>query len=132
MYNLDKYFIVYDSMFKITAQGKIITCNQGENLRRVLLKNKIDLYNGQAKIINCRGIGTCGTCALEIEGKVSEANWKDKARRSLPPHSPEKNRRLACQTQVQGDLKLTKYDGFWGQGDTVVWTAKDPVVNDGV
>ncbi len=111
-------------MFKITAQGKTITCHQGENLRRVLLKHNIDLYNGQAKIINCRGIGTCGTCALEIEGSVSEANWKDKARRSLPPHSLQKNRRLACQTQVQGDLKLTKYDGFWGQGDNVVWTAE--------
>ncbi|MDJ0661871.1 MAG: 2Fe-2S iron-sulfur cluster-binding protein [Crocosphaera sp.] len=111
-------------MFKITAQGKTITCNEGENLRRVLLKNNIDLYNGQAKIINCRGIGTCGTCALEIEGLVSEANWKDKTRRSLPPHSLDKNRRLACQTQVQGDLKLTKYDGFWGQGDKVVWTAE--------
>lgn len=111
-------------MFNITAQGKSITCHQGENLRRVLLKHNIDLYNGQAKIINCRGIGTCGTCALEIEGFVSEANWKDKARRSFPPHSPEKNRRLACQVQVQGDLKLTKYDGFWGQGDNVVWAAE--------
>ena len=119
-------------MFKITAQEKTITCNQGENLRLVLLKNNIDLYNGQAKIINCRGIGTCGTCALEIEGLVSEPNWKDKARRSLPPHSLDKNRRLACQTQVQGNLKLTKYDGFWGQGDNVVWTAEDPVVNDEV
>ncbi|WP_009546010.1 2Fe-2S iron-sulfur cluster-binding protein [Crocosphaera subtropica] len=111
-------------MFQITAQGKTIICHEGENLRRVLLRNNIDLYNGQAKIINCRGIGTCGTCALEIEGLVSEANWKDQARRSLPPHSLDKNRRLACQTKVQGDLKLTKYDGFWGQGDNVVWTAE--------
>ena len=119
-------------MFKITAQGKTITCNQGENLRRVLIKNNIDLHNGNSKIINCRGIGSCGTCSLEIEGSVSEANWKDKTRRSLPPHSLEKNRRLACQTKVYGDLKLTKYDGFWGQGDNVVWTAEKSVPKDEV
>ncbi len=111
-------------MFTIAAQGQTFTCNQGENLRCVLLKHNIDLYNGKAKFINCRGIGTCGTCALEIEGKVNEANWKDKARRSLPPHSSEQNRRLACQTTVNGDLKLTKYEGFWGQGDKVVWSAE--------
>ncbi|MEL4894955.1 2Fe-2S iron-sulfur cluster-binding protein [Crocosphaera sp. Alani8] len=111
-------------MFKIVAQGKTITCSEGENLRLVLIRNDIDLHNGKAKIINCRGIGSCGTCSVEIEGSVSEANWKDKARHSFPPHSPEKNRRLACQIKVHGDLKLTKYDGFWGQGDEVVWTAE--------
>ena len=106
----------------ITVQGKKITCESGENLRQVLLKNGIDLYNGNAKIINCMGIGSCGTCAVAITGAVSEPNWKDKTRRSLPPHSPTKNRRLACQTQVLGDISLTKYNGFWGQGDQVVWT----------
>ena len=90
------------------------TCEYGANLRQVLLKNGVSLYNGNAKYINCRGIGTCGTCAVEIEGKVSPPNWRDKARISLPPHSQEKNLRLACQTLVFGDLKITKYDGFWG------------------
>jgi len=79
------------------------------------------LYNGNAKIINCRGIGSCGTCAVEIEGEVSPPNWKDKTRLSLPPHSLEKNRRLACQTKVLGDIKVKKYDGFWGQGDIFIW-----------
>ncbi len=105
----------------IKAEGKIITCEYGANLRKVLLENGVNLYNGNSKYINCRGIGTCGTCAIEIEGEVSPPNWKDKTRRSLPPHSPSKNRRLACQTKVLGDLKITKYDGFWGQGDTETW-----------
>ncbi len=109
-------------MPKVTAQGKTFTCNPSSNLRKVLLEHGVELYNGKAKIINCMGIGTCGTCAVAVDGEVSEPNWKDKARVSLPPHSPMSNRRLACQTQVLGDVKVTKFDGFWGQGAETVWT----------
>lgn len=109
-------------MPKVTAQGKTFECQPGDNLRRVLLKHDIDLYNGNAKIINCRGIGSCGTCAVELEGELSAANWKEKARLGLPPHSSDSNRRLACQVKVMGDIRITKYDGFWGQGSEVVWT----------
>jgi ferredoxin len=105
----------------VKAQGKTIPCQPGANLRQVLLANGIELYNGKAKIINCRGIGSCGTCAVEIEGEVSPPNWKDTTRRSLPPHSPTKNRRLACQTKIFGDICVKKYNGFWGQKDSLVW-----------
>lgn len=104
----------------VTVQGKTFTCEDGANLRKVLLKHDINLHNGQSKIINCRGIGSCGTCAVEIAGIVSPANWKDRTRRSLPPHSLEKNRRLACQTKVLGNIKVIKYQGFWGQKSTVI------------
>jgi ferredoxin len=106
---------------KITAQGKEFDCEMGANLRRVLLDHDIDLYNGNAKIINCMGIGTCGTCAVQIEGKVNAANWQDIARRSLPPHDANRNLRLACKTQVMGDIKVTKFDRFWGQGQDIAW-----------
>ncbi|HZG39818.1 MAG TPA: 2Fe-2S iron-sulfur cluster-binding protein [Nodosilinea sp.] len=105
----------------VTAQGKTMQCEAGANLRQVLLANGVDLYNGQATVINCRSLGTCGTCAVAIQGEVSATNWKDKARRSLPPHDSARNLRLACQTQVLGDIVVTKYDGFWGQGQTPVW-----------
>lgn len=108
----------------VTAQGKTFACPVGANLRRVLLQNSIALHNGQSQVVNCRGLGTCGTCAVRVEGAVSEANWRDLARRSLPPHSPERNLRLACQTQVLGSVQVTKYDGFWGQGTIPVWTAE--------
>ncbi|MBE9043097.1 (2Fe-2S)-binding protein [Pleurocapsales cyanobacterium LEGE 10410] len=103
----------------VTVQGKTFSCNYGANLRRVLLKHKINLHNGKSRIINCRGIGSCGTCAVEIIGQVSAPNWKDRTRRSLPPHSLAQNRRLACQTEVLGDIEVIKYDGFWGQQETV-------------
>lgn len=107
----------------VTAQGKTYTCAQGANLRQVLLEQGIDLYNGQAKLINCHGLGTCGTCAISITGEVSTPNWRDQTRRSLPPHQPSRNLRLACQTQVLGDIQVSKYAGFWGQTETIAWRA---------
>ncbi|MGB3495998.1 MAG: 2Fe-2S iron-sulfur cluster-binding protein [Elainellaceae cyanobacterium] len=109
----------------VTAQGKTIQCETGQNLRQVLLKHGVELYNGKAALINCRGIGSCGTCAVLIEGEVSEANWRDRTRRSLPPHNSSRNLRLACQTKVLGDIHVTKFDGFWGQGETPIWTSAD-------
>lgn len=109
-------------MPNVQAQGQTFPCAPAANLRQVLLANGIDLYNGKAKLINCRGIGTCGTCAVLVEGQVSAPNWRDTGRRSLPPHSPTRNLRLACQTRVLGDVRVTKFDGFWGQGSQTLWT----------
>lgn len=112
-------------MPKVTAQGKTFDCEVGANLRQVLLQQDIALYNQQANTINCRALGTCGTCAVSVEGEVSNRNWRETARLSLPPHSLMQNRRLACQTQVLGDIEVTKYDGFWGQGDRPLWTPEE-------
>lgn len=106
----------------ITAQGKTFECEYGENLRQALMRNGIDLYSPRANYVNCMGIGTCGTCVIAIEGEVSDVNWRDKARRSLPPHSPDTPLRLACQTKVLGDLRITKYTGFWGHESDIAWT----------
>ena len=111
-------------MPQIQAQGKTIECDRGANLRKVLLDNDVELYNGPAKAFNCHGLGTCGTCTVEVEGEVSEMQGREKARLSLPPHSPTKNRRLACQTKVLGDVKVKKYNKLWGQGDETLWTER--------
>lgn len=112
----------------IKAQGKTIECSVGANLRQVLLQHEIDLYNGAATVINCHGLGTCGTCAVAVTGNVSPMTWKEKTRLSLPPHAiaaaPQNQRRLACQVQVLGDVEVTKYDQFWGQGDAIAWPAQ--------
>ena len=109
-------------MVKVQAQGKTIECDRTANLRQVLLQNGIPVYNGNAAIVNCHGLGTCGTCAVEVQGEVSQPSWREKSRLSLPPHSPTSNRRLSCQTQILGDTQVTKYDGFWGQGSDTLWT----------
>jgi ferredoxin len=64
-------------MATITYQGQTVTCPVGANLRQVLLQNQRTVHNGGAQLINCRGLGTCGTCAVQIVGPVAEANWRD-------------------------------------------------------
>ena len=102
-------------MPRISFDNRTIECEQGENLRRVLMDANLPLYNGVAKSIHCRGLGTCGTCAVAVEGEVSEMTAVEKWRLGFPPHRREQELRLACQCKVQGDLKITKHKGLWGQ-----------------
>jgi ferredoxin len=83
----------------------------------VLLRARLPLYNSVARALNCRGFGTCGTCAVRIEGKVSDLTTVERVRMQLPPHEREAGLRLACQCQVLGDLVVTKYLGVWGTGE---------------
>ncbi|MCP4891630.1 MAG: (2Fe-2S)-binding protein, partial [Planctomycetaceae bacterium] len=75
---------------------------------------KSPLYNGISKAIHCRGLGTCGTCAVKINGKVSAPTSIEKWRLSIPPHRRDSGLRLACQCRVMGDLEITKFSGLWG------------------
>ncbi|MEM9413525.1 MAG: 2Fe-2S iron-sulfur cluster-binding protein, partial [Planctomycetota bacterium] len=102
------------AMPKISIGNQVISCQVGENLRRVLLSNDVSPHNGQSCWFNCKGFGTCGTCAIEIEGELAPLNLKEKLRLSFPPHRLENGLRLACQISVQTDLRIIKHDGFWG------------------
>ena len=103
-----------NSVPKISFSGQILECQEGVNLRQVLRNAKLPLYNAAAKWIHCRGLGTCGTCAVEIEGCVSEMTAVEKWRLGFPPHRSSSGLRLACQCKVLGDLKITKHQGMWG------------------
>ena len=96
-----------------------IECQKGENLRKVLMrKAPWFIYHKPMNLIHCRGLGTCGTCAVEISGKTNDVSSIEKWRLNFPPHknSIGKGLRLACQVEVQEDLELSKWDGLWGQG----------------
>lgn len=92
-----------------------IDCEEGAVLRDVLLEAGVSPHNGSASTVNCRGHGTCGTCAVAVEGAVSGMSDRERRRLSLPPHDPDDGLRLACQTEVEGDVTVEKYPGFWGQ-----------------
>jgi ferredoxin len=99
---------------EIRIGGTVIECETGENLRRVLLNSNSPLYSRMARALHCRGLGTCGTCALRVKGPVSTMTAVEKWRLSFPPHRVERGLRLACQCIVLGDLNLPKHAGFWG------------------
>ena len=100
---------------QILFKGQTFSCKKGENLRTVLLKNKFTPHNGNSEWFNCRGLGTCGTCALKVHGDVSPPTSLEKARLNFPPHTADEHVRLACQCKVLGDLQLEKGTGFWGE-----------------
>jgi ferredoxin len=92
-----------------------IECPEGANLRMVLIRARLPLYNSAARALNCRGRGSCGTCAVRIEGSISEPNITEQRRLALPPLGSHSGLRLACQVTVVGDLVVTKHAGLWGQ-----------------
>ena len=111
-----------------TSSGtKEMQIQRGEILRTAMLRRGVSPHNGRARLINCRGLGTCGTCAVEIEAAdntISEAlepntrNTKEKIRLNFPPHGSSdqsQNLRLACQIQVFDDITVRKRTGFWDQ-----------------
>lgn len=105
--------------------GREVECPHGANLRMVLMRARLPLYNSVARAMNCRGYGTCGTCAVRIAGAVSEPTAVERTRLRLPPHDRDAGLRLACQCQVLGDLEVTKYTGVWGTGEAPVETQSD-------
>lgn len=102
----------------VTFEDREIECEEGANLRRVLREAGIEPYNGPMRGLNCRGLGTCGTCAVEVDGQVSEPTGIETWRLSFPPHDPESGLRLSCQTRVVGDIEVTKHEGLWGHKRT--------------
>jgi len=106
--------------FEATMRGVTVEVSSTSSLRSSLLRAGVSPHNGNAKLINCRGMGTCGTCALMVEeGEVlpQEHTTIERLRLSFPPHGKpaSKRLRLACQVRANSDLNLIKFKGFWGQ-----------------
>ena len=94
---------------RFIREGVDIQCKPGENLRELLIKEKLQLYGLKGLLGNCGGVGQCSTCFISVEGGtknslspltlVEEEKLKNK---------PE-NWRLACQALIKSSaLVLTK------------------------
>jgi len=99
----------------VRFRGEVIECDRGDLLRDVLREAGVSPHNGGADRLNCRGLGSCGTCAVAVEGAVGDRSRRERLRLTVPPHDPDDGLRLACQTRVFGDVTVEKYPGFWGQ-----------------
>jgi len=102
----------------IYFDGQTLTSHEGETLRNVLKRHRLTPHNGRARWFNCKGFGTCGTCAVEIDvlsgPELPEPKGREAWRLDFPPHTSDSGLRLACQIRVLGDLAVVKHPGFWG------------------
>ncbi len=93
-------------------EKKEIEVPAGSNLRQEARKAGIELYRGLNRVLNCRGLGACGTCKVLVkEGieNLSAKGWWERIRMALMPFATighENEMRLACQCQVNGDCKI--------------------------
>lgn len=105
-------------MPEVRFQGRIAVCREGVRLRDALLDAGMTPHHPAVSVLNCHGLGTCGTCAVAVsgeEGAASPTTARERLRLRVPPHHVESGLRLACQCRVLGDLVVTKHGGFWGQ-----------------
>lgn len=86
-------------------ENKEVIAANGSNLREKALQNRVDIYTLKGKLTNCGGYGQCATCVVEIlEGMENLSPKTDFEQRRLRK-KPE-NYRLACQTLVNGSVKV--------------------------
>jgi len=107
-----------------------VECAPGEDLRRVALREGVQLYPGPHKYVNCMGLGSCASCRVHVTKGVenlSKQGVLEKLRLILGPLTffarlgNEQQLRLACQAKVNGDVEVeTKPslnwhgERFWG------------------
>ena len=110
---------------KFVKENKEIEVPVGANLRQEALKAGINVHQGVNgfgaklnKIINCHGLGQCGTCRVKIIKGMDHTNAMgliEKARfyNPLPDPIPclsyignESTMRLACRVKVMGDIEV--------------------------
>lgn len=80
------------------------TAREGEKIRKIASKNKVSVYGGPNKLLNCRGFGLCGSDRIKVDPKdcVTPMTWKEKL------HFDEKSGlRLACQANLVNDAKVS-------------------------
>lgn len=84
--------------------GRSISCERKARLRSVLLAAGVSPHRGPFKLLNCHGLGSCGTCAVRVEGDVSRPGLLESARLLFA----RRGVRLACKVRVLGDVRVTR------------------------
>jgi ferredoxin len=85
-----------------TGEEKEFKVGYGANLRKGAVFNDVVLYKGMAAQLNCRGMGMCGTCLIEVEPleNVNGHSLIEKLHRLGP------NQKLGCRAKVYGDITI--------------------------
>lgn len=85
-----------------TGEVKEFKVGYGANLRKGAVFNDVELYKGMAAQLNCRGMGICGTCLIEVE-PLDNVNGHSLIEKL---HRLEDNQKLGCRAKVYGDITI--------------------------
>lgn len=96
---------------KFIKEKQEIEVPAGANLRQEALKAGIGIYQGKDRLLNCRGLGLCGTCRVLVKKGMENLSPKGLQERirlglSLAVIGHEEEMRLSCQTKVLGDCEI--------------------------
>ena len=94
---------------RFIREGIDIQCKPGENLRDLVIREKLQLYGLKGLLGNCSGVGQCSTCFVSVEGgKKNSLSPLTSIEKEKLLNRPE-NWRLACQTFINSSsIILTK------------------------
>ena len=93
------------------SEKKEIEVPQGANLRVEAMKAGIEVYRGLDKLLNCRGLGLCGTCRVLVKKGMENLSMKGtrekiKLATMMSSIGHEDEMRLSCQVEVNGDCTV--------------------------
>ncbi|MFQ5449680.1 MAG: 2Fe-2S iron-sulfur cluster-binding protein [Nitrospinaceae bacterium] len=85
-----------------TNETTTFKAGYGANLRQAAAYKDIEIYRGMNKYLNCRGMGVCGTCLIEVEPmeNVDPQTFIEKLHKLGP------NQKLGCRAKVYGDITV--------------------------
>ena len=94
---------------RFIREGIEVQCKAGENLRDLVIKEKLQLYGLKGILGNCGGAGQCSTCFVSVEGGNNNSlSPLTSVERDKLKNRPD-NWRLACQTLINSSaVILTK------------------------
>lgn len=88
-------------------EGKTLSVNSGQNLRKLASANGISLFRGINKIFNCHGMGLCTACVVEIfANRPMDLSPRTAMEEKKLDGFSNPNLRLACQVQVHGSVRI--------------------------
>lgn len=90
---------------------KEIEVETGANLRAEARKAGIEVYTGPDRLLNCRGLGLCGTCRVLVKKgmeNLSPMGTREKLKLAtmMSYIGHEDEMRLCCQVKVLGDCSI--------------------------
>ena len=94
---------------RFIREGIDIKCKPGENLRDLVLRERLQLYGLKGILGNCGGAGQCSTCFVSVEGGDKNALSPLTVVEEEKLKNRPENWRLACQTLIKSSaIILTK------------------------